>query len=99
VILAVLVRRDRSQRGMVGVAAGLQVVGLVTFLTIIYPVNLRFPVNSSGAVPADWTALRDRWELGHAIGFVLFAVSFALLLVPLVRRVDVRTTASAAQVD
>jgi hypothetical protein len=92
VVLAVLVRRDRGLRGVTAAAAALQVVGLVTFLTIVYPVNLRLPVDSAGAVPADWMALRDRWELGHAIGFVLFAISFVLLLVPLVRRADVRTT-------
>jgi hypothetical protein len=41
-------------------------------------------------VPADWTALRDRWELGHTIGFVLFALSFVVLIVPLVRHTDSR---------
>ncbi len=88
VVLVVLLRRDRPRRGWVGVAAGLQVIALVTFLTIVYPVNLRLPVNSAGAVPPDWTALRDRWELGHTIGFVLFGVSFVLLVAALVRQVE-----------
>ncbi|HKN95506.1 MAG TPA: hypothetical protein VJX10_00200 [Pseudonocardiaceae bacterium] len=82
VVLAVLAR----PRGLLGVAAGLQVVGLASFLAVVYPVNQRLPVNSGGAVPADWAALRDRWELGHAIGFGLFAVSFVLLLAFLTRR-------------
>ncbi|HEX3784445.1 MAG TPA: hypothetical protein VHX38_32700 [Pseudonocardiaceae bacterium] len=51
VALAVLARRDRRSRGVLGVAAGLQVVALAGFLTVIYPVNQRFPVNSGGAVP------------------------------------------------
>jgi hypothetical protein len=89
--LDMLVRRDPDRRAAIAAAAGLQVAGLVTFLTIVYPVNLRLPVGSSGAVPAGWTALRDRWELGHTIGFVLFALSFVLLLVPLVRRTGSRT--------
>jgi hypothetical protein len=90
VVLAILLRRDREQRGWVSVAAGLQVVALITFLTIVYPVNLRLPVNSADTVPSDWTALRDRWELGHTIGFVLFGVSFVLLALALIRQ-EVRT--------
>jgi hypothetical protein len=86
VVLAVLVRRDAGRRAVLGTAAGLQVIGLVTFLTIIQPVNQRLPVNSAGVVPVDWTSLRDRWELGHAIGFVLFAASFVLLLTVLTGR-------------
>lgn len=96
VVLAVLVRRQSGRRGVIGTAAALQVVGLITFLTVVYPVNLRLPVNSVGTVPSDWTGLRDRWELGHTVGFVLFAASFVLLLVPLVRQSDLRTEASAA---
>ena len=90
VVLAVLLRRERGQRGPVAVAAGLQVVALITFLTIIYPVNLRLPVNSAGTVPADWTALRDRWELGHTIGFVLFIASFVLVVNTLLRQTGER---------
>lgn len=86
--LAILVRRQRRLWAWFASAAGVQVIALITFLTIVYPVNLRLPVNSNGTVPADWTALRDRWELGHAIGFVLFTVSFVLLIVTLVRQAD-----------
>lgn len=86
VVLAILLRREPARRGWFATAAGLQVVAQVTFLTIVYPVNLRLPVDSAGTVPADWAALRDRWELGHAVGFALFTASFVLLLVPLVRQ-------------
>lgn len=50
-------------------------VGLASFLAIVYPVNLRLPVHSTGAVPADLAGLRDRWEWGHAAGLVLFTGS------------------------
>jgi hypothetical protein len=90
VVLAVLVRRQPGRRGAIGTAAALQVVGLITFLTIIRPVNLRLPVNSGGTVPADWAGLWDRWELGHTVGFVLFAAAFVLLLVPFMRQSDPR---------
>lgn len=93
VVLALLMRRDPGSRGLVGAAAALQVVGLASFLAIVYPVNLRLPVDSGGAVPPDWTGLRNRWELGHAVGFVLFAASFVLLLIPLVRFQPARSRA------
>lgn len=85
VVLAVLVRRDRGWRWPVAVAAGLQVLALVSFLAVIYPVNQQFPVGGTGAVPSDWAALRERWELGHSLGFVLFAASFVLTALTLVR--------------
>jgi hypothetical protein len=59
----------------------IEVAALVVFLAVVLPVNSRFPVHGPGAVPAGWRALRDRWEAGHAAGFVLFAVAFMLLLV------------------
>ncbi|MBB5156499.1 DUF1772 domain-containing protein [Saccharopolyspora phatthalungensis] len=81
VVLAVLTRR-----WPIAVAAGAQVIALASFLTIVYPVNLRLPVGSGGSVPSDWMALRDRWELGHAVGFALFTISFVLLVITLQRR-------------
>lgn len=80
VATAVLTRRDAAGRRPVAVAAALEVVAMIVFFTVVYPVNFRFPVHGSGAVPTDWAALRDRWELGHAIGFALFTTAFVLLL-------------------
>jgi hypothetical protein len=82
---ALLIRRDRERRWQVGAAALLQVVALASFLTVVYPVNLRLPVGSAGTVPADWTTLRDRWELGHTVGFALFTTSFVLLVLAATR--------------
>ncbi|MGH3622121.1 MAG: hypothetical protein ACRDQ5_10075 [Sciscionella sp.] len=77
VALAVVRRRDRPP--LVPLAALAEIVALVTFLVFIFPVNQRFPIHSAGTVPPDWTALRDRWEITHAGGFVLFAAAFLLL--------------------
>jgi hypothetical protein len=66
---------------------GLPVIALVSFLTVLFLVNQQLPVGGTGAVPSDWLALRDRWELGHGLGFVLFTVSFVLVALPLVRPV------------
>lgn len=85
VALAFLLRHDRSMRRPVAAAAGLELLALIVFLSVVYPVNFRFPVHGSGLVPADWAALRDRWELGHTVGFVLFTAAFVLLVLGLLR--------------
>ena len=81
VALAVLTWRDHASRGLAVAAAAVELAALVVFLAVVLPVNSRFPVHGSGAVPTGWTALRDRWEAGHASGFVLFTVGFILLVV------------------
>lgn len=84
-VLAISLRRHRRVRWYTASAAGLEIFALIVFFAVIYPVNQRFPVHSSGTVPNDWTLLRDRWELGHTIGFVLFTISLLLLAAALVR--------------
>ncbi len=78
--LAVLLRHDRSARRPAAAAAGLELVALAWFFAVVYPVNLRFPVHGPVTVPADWAVLRDRWEIGHAVGFVLFTAAFVVLV-------------------
>ena len=77
--LAILLRRERAVRGRLAAAAALQVIALAVFLTVVYPVNFRFPVGGTGAVPTGWEASRHRWELGHSLGFALFTAAFILL--------------------
>lgn len=77
VVLAVLHRRNRRAFAVTGAAAGAQVASLATFFAVIYPVNLALPIGQ-GVVPANWEAMRFRWELGHTIGFVLFTTAFVL---------------------
>jgi hypothetical protein len=92
VALAVLSWRDRF-RWPVLIAAGAEVIGLATFLTIVLPVNGDFPVGPRTVVPADWAGLRDRWELGHTIGFVLFFAAFVLLIAVMSGRVNPNASA------
>ena len=85
VALAVLAWQDHASRGLAVAAAAVELAALVVFLAVVLPVNSRFPVHGSGAVPAGWVALRDRWEAGHATGFVLFTVGFILLALTALR--------------
>lgn len=89
-LLALALRGDRSGRRLVGIACALEVLALALFFAVIYPVNLAFPVFGPVTVPADWAALRDRWELGHAVGFALFTAAFVLLLLAVLRTVPKR---------
>ena len=86
--LAILSRHDRLTRVPLAAAVALEVTALILFFAVVYPVNLRFPVHGAGTVPAGWAALRDRWELGHAIGFALFTTAFILLVTSALRPGD-----------
>jgi hypothetical protein len=85
VLLAVLTWRDHASRGLAMAAAAIEVAALIVFVTVVLPVNSHFPVHGSGAVPAGWAGLRDRWEAGHATGFFLFALAFILLVMAAIR--------------
>ena len=65
VALAVLAVRDRAWRSLPVAAAAVEVVALVVFLMVVLPVNSRFPVHGSGAVPGGWAGLRDRVRTVH----------------------------------
>lgn len=86
--LAILSRHDPLTRVPLAAAVALEAIALIVFFAVVYPVNFRFPVHGPGTVPADWATLRDRWELGHAIGFVLFGAAFILLLIAALRPGD-----------
>jgi hypothetical protein len=79
IMLAVLAWHEHASRGLAVAAATMKMTALIVFLTVVLPVNSKFPVHGSGAVPAGWAGLRDRWEAGHATGFVLFTVAFIVL--------------------
>ncbi|MBN9508867.1 MAG: DUF1772 domain-containing protein, partial [Alphaproteobacteria bacterium] len=55
-------------------------VGLVAWALIVAPMNARISAMQPDAPAATWTAVRDRWELGHAVHAALFGAALALLL-------------------
>jgi len=54
---------------------------LADFFVLVLPVNLR--TDNWTQAPADWQALRARWEAGHALGALLYAVAFSALVLAL----------------
>jgi len=55
--------------------------GLAAWFALVAPMNAVFGAWTADAIPADWTRIRDRWEIGHAVHAVLFALGFTSLVV------------------
>ncbi|MGH3671177.1 MAG: hypothetical protein ACRDSH_11150, partial [Pseudonocardiaceae bacterium] len=80
-----MVRRcGRTVVALTGTASVLQLVALVTWLTLIALVNARLRAVAPGEVPDGFPSLRAQWEYTHLLGFVLFTMAFLLLVVSLV---------------
>lgn len=78
-----LMRRQRPPLLLTSTAFALQVAQLANYFARVEPVNGRFRALAPRQVPGDFAALRAQWEYGHALGFVLFAVAFVLLVISL----------------
>lgn len=61
-------------------AACLISAALVVFLVLNAPVNAAFASWTKETLPHDWADYRLRWELGHAISFLLYLGAFGILL-------------------
>jgi hypothetical protein len=55
--------------------------GLAAWVVIVAPMNTVLSSWTPDSVPADWTRVRDRWEIGHAIQCLLFMVAFVALAI------------------
>lgn len=83
-LLAFLVRKRRPAFRWTLAGALCLSAAFGTWLALVAPVNnevadaLRTAPES---VPAVWMRLRERWEYGHAVGFVVTLIGFGLLVV------------------
>ena len=93
-LLAVMLYRSgRPGARSATLAALAQLVALVLFFVLVSPVNAIQAGWSPAAAPAGWQQVRDRWEYGHAIRAVLYAVAFAAVLTALLSATRERTGA------
>lgn len=78
-VLCVAVRRRRRAFWLstAAIVCLLLAFPLVYFL-LVEPTNELFRATS--LIPANWTELRYRWEMGHAIRFALQFIALSLLL-------------------
>jgi len=75
-------RRPRAYRWTLAGTA-LLLMWFVSWVLIVAPVNdeaARALNASPDLVPAVWMRLRERWEYGHAVGFVFQLLGFCVLL-------------------
>jgi uncharacterized membrane protein len=70
--------RDRVFRLAAG-AFALLLAAFVVTLAVNVPINLAEGDWAVGAPPADWAAIRDRWQIGHAVRTVAAVAAFCLL--------------------
>ena len=83
-MLAFLVRKRKS--AFRWTLAGATCLGLAfgSWLTLVAPVNSEVAQAISLApesIPALWMRLRDRWEYGHAVGFILTLAGLGFLVI------------------
>lgn len=73
--------RREARRGLrpALIATFLFSVALAAWLAIVAPANAVLATWTPGAVPAEFDAVRLRWEAGHALIAVIKLVAFAML--------------------
>jgi hypothetical protein len=82
VILAVFAFVLRGERGpfrFALAAAGLFLAGLLAWAAIVSPANAILATWQPGPIPANFAAVRGRWEAGHMIVAALKALGFVAL--------------------
>lgn len=83
-VLAFLTRKNGSVFGWTLAGALLLALWFTSWLTLVAPVNNQIAAalqSSPETVPALWMQLRERWEYGHAAGFVIQLFGFCALLI------------------
>ncbi len=83
--LCVMVRADRRAFAWTLFGAVAVSAGLADWFILVSPANAVLNGWTAASLPADWTAIRNQWETGHAIHFALFALGFAALLAAVIR--------------
>ena len=79
-ILSYLAGKRRPIFGLALIASCVLTGALAVFFVLNAPVNAAFASWTPATLPSDWSNYRLRWELGHAISYVLVLVAFVALL-------------------
>ena len=90
-ILTAQLRRHRSSCKWAVAGAALLLLSFISWIVLVEPVNRQIAAalaNAPESVPLLWQALRNRWEYGHATGFVLHLLGFCALVLSVMREGD-----------
>ena len=91
IALATLAWRERQRgwRWMPSALGGAAVaLGLVVWGSFTHRANQALNAWTAATLPADWTSVRNQWEISHAVHAALVALALAVLLSSLVRGGD-----------
>jgi hypothetical protein len=78
-------RGERHEHRLAWVAAAATSAGLIEWALVVAPMNSVLSAWTPESIPAGWTQVRNRWELGHAVQAVLYLIAFLALAVDLRR--------------
>jgi hypothetical protein len=78
-VFAWLIRRERPAGRFAAACAVLFAAALATWAVMVAPANAVLATWRPGPIPADFTAIRDRWEGGHMAVAALKLAGFILL--------------------
>jgi hypothetical protein len=81
-VMAFASRRRPAFYWTVGAAVAVS-AGLAVWFALVSPMNTVLSAWTPETLPEGWRAVRDQWELGHAIHCVLFAMGFSALVIAL----------------
>lgn len=83
IALAIMLRNRTMVRGWTFAGALALLLGLVSWIILVAPVNRAIATalqHAPSAVPHLWQLMRPRWEYGHVVGFVCTLIGFCALL-------------------
>jgi hypothetical protein len=98
-VLAVLIRRHAPAFQWTLFAAVCLGLAFLSWILLVAPVNSQIGAaleRSPRSVPGLWMQLRDRWEYGHATGFVIQLVGFCALVKSLLVEIPARSAETSA---
>ncbi|MEG3919989.1 DUF1772 domain-containing protein [Microcoleus sp. T3_A4] len=81
IVLAFLVRKHGSSFYWTLGGAILLVLGFVSWIMFVAPMNAEFAQWLTNPVPADWTRYRDQWEYAHAVNALIKIIGLSLLVI------------------
>ncbi len=83
-VLVFVVRKRQASFRWTLAGALFLLAAFAIWLAVVAPVNAEVAEtfrSSPSSVPAAWMRLRNRWEFGHAAGFVVQLVGFCALVI------------------
>ena len=98
--LVFLIRKHRRSFYWTAAGALSLVLAFGIWLAVVAPVNSEVAhaiASAPQSVPALWMRLRNRWEYGHAAGFVFQVIGFSMLVLSVLRETPNATTSRAAR--